>query len=132
MRDRVDDGLGHALPAGLSEELAAVWPGVALVERIALASPILRVLACRRGNEAAFEPALAARRDCRRQQIADAAHALIAMEPDYRAMAASLQEEVNRRDRLLDAARVRFEFSLEGRLRRAFDRIGRLVGRIGR
>ena len=97
--DTLDPSLERrTMPASVEIFLTAAWPGATLVERLTLASPILEVVACRRGQEARFAPALAARRARRRQQIADQARALLADETDYRTMAAALQEEVVRRD----------------------------------
>jgi SAM-dependent methyltransferase len=101
--DTLDPSLERrTLPESVETFLTAVWPGPAIVERIALASPILQVVACRAGEEARFAPVVAARRDRRRQQAVDQACALIAEEPDYRAISEGLQQEVARRDELLD------------------------------
>ena len=50
--DNLDDQLQRrSMPERAGELLNAVWPGAALVERLGLASPILSVVACRRGRE---------------------------------------------------------------------------------
>jgi SAM-dependent methyltransferase len=90
-------------PASVEAFLAAIWPGPAMVERLALASPILQVVACRAGEEPRFLSAVTARRDRRRQQMADHARALIAEEPDYQSMFEAQRQEVARRDDLLQA-----------------------------
>jgi SAM-dependent methyltransferase len=101
--DTLDPSLERGtLSASVETFLTAVWPGPAMIERLALASPILNVVACRSGEEARFSSAVAARRDLRRQQVADRARSLIAEEPDYQAMTEALQQEVARRDVLLD------------------------------
>jgi len=94
---------GGELPQALTAVLAGGWPGVALVERLALLSPVLRVVACRRGREARFADAVAGRRASRKAALAAEARALIAGEPDYRTMAEDLQREVDARDALLRA-----------------------------
>ena len=162
------------LPERLGEILSGVWPGAALVERLTMASPILRVVACRRGHEPRLAPAIAACRESRRRRLAEEALALLAEEPDYQSIAAALQREVDRRDELLartvsglqhevdrrdaliterdfllaekvnqmqleinsrdallDAARARFERTVDGRAiagRRALGRIARRFG----
>lgn len=133
------DGIG----AEGSAALMAVWPGAALIERLVLASPILKVIACRRGHEDAFAEVMARRRRERHDTIVRDARALIDQEPDYKAMAQSLQREVDRRDELLgDAAaaharevgeRDRLLHELEGHLHAAQDRFNRTVeGRLRR
>jgi 2-polyprenyl-3-methyl-5-hydroxy-6-metoxy-1,4-benzoquinol methylase len=100
--DELDPGLERrAMPRAVSDALMDIWPGVELIERLTLASPILRVIACRRGREGAFADALASRSALFRQDIADRARAMIAMEVDYKAMSAGLQAEVDRRDQIL-------------------------------
>lgn len=119
-------------PGGLSAEasaaLTAVWPGVALLERLTLASPILAVIACRQGHEHVFADQIRQRRRTRSDQIRASADALLAMEPDYKAMSESLQREVNERDRLLKELGDRFNRTLEGRLRAL---LGSIMGRFG-
>lgn len=118
----------QAAPGGLSAPVAAalteIWPGVSLVERMTLMSPILAVIACRAGSEREFEAAMQRRRERRRAQAAETAAALIATEPDYKGMSEALQREVNERDRMLKeleqhlhAAQDRFNRTLEGRMR---------------
>jgi hypothetical protein len=106
-------GLSHSTIAVLAE----TWPGVALLERMALASPILKAVACRRGREHQFREAIAERRRVREREMADTARALIATEPDYKAIAEALQAEVNKRDQLLQEQQARFDRSFEGRAR---------------
>ena len=89
------------LPASLATALAAVWPGVALLERLALASPILKVVACRRGEESRFAAAISARQMRRQLQLKEEAKVMIAAETDYKAMTLALQTEIDRRDALL-------------------------------
>lgn len=97
--DNLDPGLPRgSMPANVSAMLEEVWPGAALIERLALASPILQVVACRRGQEGRFQPAITARRRRRSTQITTEMQALLSAETDYKAMAAGLQDEVNRRD----------------------------------
>ena len=117
-------------PGGLSKSvtdaLIAAWPGVALVERLTLASPILRVVACRRGREPEFANMLAQRHEASRQAFVREAHALLAAEPDYKQIAATLQREINLRDRTLAALQQdvavlqsKYGHTLAGRLERA-------------
>ncbi len=157
--DTLDESLQRGtLPESLTTLLDAAWPGAAMLERLALASPILRIVACRKGDEARFAPALAARRDLRRQQMTDHAGALIAEETDYKAMSEGLQQEINRRDELirveitrrdellsttiaamqqeinlrdglLEAARNAFNRTLEGRARASLRAMLRMVRR---
>jgi hypothetical protein len=105
------------LPSTVGSVLSAIWPGAALLERMALASPILRVVACRAGHERQFKGVIDERRSARHREIAAAAESMLAAEPDYKAMAAALQHEVNRRDDLLREQQQRFERSVEGRVR---------------
>jgi SAM-dependent methyltransferase len=147
--DTLDPSLPRGtLPAFVEEALNAMWPGVALVERLALASPILQVMACRQGQEAMFAPAIAERRARRRRQIEEEARALIAGEPDYKAMAAALQEEIdcreivfnetlaqqqqeiNLRDDLLEETRAKLNRSIEGRVLAGIQMVGRLARRL--
>lgn len=142
--DVLDRSRGAArLPEGLGRSVGEVWPGVAILERLALASPILRVLACRKGREDHFAAPLAARRAGRLREMAASAEALLATEPDYRdlylqlqaevarqyGVITSLQGEINRRDTLLEEERERYARTLEARLRRVGRRVARLAGR---
>ena len=100
--DTLDASLPRGtLPESLTALLDATWPGAALLERLALASPILKIVACRKGDESRFAQALAGRRDRRRQQLIDDAQAMLADETDYKAMSEGLQQEINRRDELI-------------------------------
>lgn len=100
--DNLDPALQRGtMPANVSALLEGVWPGAALIERLALASPILQVVACRRGREARFQAAIDARRRRRAAEIAAESELLLSAETDYKAMAAGLQGEVDRRDELL-------------------------------
>lgn len=87
------------LPAVVSEALNAAWPGAALLERLALASPILQVVACRTGREGTFAPGVAERQRRRRDELAAEGTAMVAAG----ASAAALQREIDRRDALLEA-----------------------------
>ena len=126
--DALDDAPRHGegLPDAVASMLVAVWPGAALLERMALASPILKVVACRRGREARFAEAMAERRLAREREIASAARELIAAEPDYRAMADALQLEVNRRDELLRQRDAQYERTIDRRVTRL---LVKLLGR---
>ena len=140
--DTLDPSLARGtLPSALTAALDAAWPGAGLVERIALASPILRVIACRRADAAAFAAAIADRRERRRQAIAAQAQAMIdaetdyramsiALQADYRAMSIRLQAEINLRDQLIDAAKARFERTVEGRVLGAVHAAARVVRRM--
>lgn len=86
------------VPEQLADTATAVWPGVELLERLSLRSPILRVVACRTPSAPLFERALAERRERRRQQVAADVERLIAFETDYKKIADELQDEINRRD----------------------------------
>ena len=138
--DNLDDQLQRrSMPERAGELLNAVWPGAALVERLGLASPILSVVACRRGREHSFTSAIAARRERRNAQMTAAAQALMATETDYKAMAAGLQQEVDRRDELLRTTMAtmereiakrdeRFARSIDGRLLAVRRKAARLFG----
>lgn len=150
--DNLDSALQRgAMPANVTALLEAVWPGAALIERLALASPILQVVACRRGQEARFQPAISARRRRRAREIAAETEALLSAETDYKAMAAGLQDQVDRRDvdvqrqlaqlqgeinlrdGIIGAAKTRFDRTVEGRVLTVAHRVGRLIrGLIGR
>jgi hypothetical protein len=103
------------LPDSTVATIEAVWPGAALVEQLDLASPILRVLACRQGREEVFAPEIAARRARRAQEITAAAAAMIACEPDYKGLTRDLQQEINRRDELLVATTARLQHEVDRR-----------------
>ncbi|HWI16414.1 MAG TPA: class I SAM-dependent methyltransferase, partial [Vicinamibacterales bacterium] len=145
--DTLDDHAPRqALPQTAADLLSALWPGAALIERVALASPILRVIACRKGQEQRFAPELSALRDRRRAEIETTANALLAEEVDYkpiseelqreinrrddllRTTTASMQDEINRRDSLLEQERDRYARSIDGRLRALGRKVGRLIG----
>ena len=117
---------GEGLPDAVASMLTAVWPAAALLERMALATPILRVIACRRGREARFADAMAERRQARKRDIASAAQDMIAAEPDYKAMSETLQMEVNRRDELLRQRDEQYERTVDRRVKRL---LRKLVGR---
>lgn len=128
----------QAKPGGIAgavtDALTEVWPGMALIESLAVASPILGVIACRRGSEHLFDAARERRRAIRRQRLAETAAVMIASEPDYKAMAESLQREVDARDQMLKeleqhlhASQDRFNRTIEGRLRA---KLGPLVRKI--
>lgn len=69
--------LEGGLPEAAQASLYWVSPGVALVERIALTSPILRVVACRQGREHVFADASARHREAGRRSIERDASVLI-------------------------------------------------------
>jgi hypothetical protein len=131
-----------SLPTSVAEAITAIWPGMELVERMALASPILSVVACRRGREDVFSAAIDARRKTRAAQIADQARAFIACEADYKAISArlhaeltymtsTLQREINRRDDLLEIERAKFERTIDGRARAGIHAVGRFARWLG-
>lgn len=131
-----------ALPQSAVEVMAEAWPGVALVEQLALASPILYVVACRKGQEAHFEAAMAERARAYHDAAAERARDLISKEPDYQAIAegldrevkrqqgvmTSLQNEVNLRDRLLEEERERYARTLDARLTQIAGKVRRMFG----
>lgn len=136
---------GVTLPARLVDLLLDVWPGAALLERLTLTTPLLFVVACRKGREAQFAPAMSARRQRRSDAVIAEARALIAQETDFKAIAAhleaevtrqaavmtALQDEVNLRDRLLEEERSRFARSIVGRLLGLAHRGRRVARRLG-
>lgn len=89
------------LPEAVVQLLRNVWPGVALVERLVVQAPILRVVACRPDRARELAPQVEARRVERRAALVHEAQRLIEQEPDYRAISESQQLEINRRDELL-------------------------------
>ena len=131
-----------ALPHSAAEVMAAAWPGVALVEQLALASPILYVVACRKGQDAHFTAAMAQRGRAYRDAAAERARDLISTETDYHAIAegldrevkrqqgvmTSLQNEINLRDRLLEQERERYARTVDARLQRVAGKVRRLFG----
>jgi SAM-dependent methyltransferase len=133
------------VPAAALRLLHQVWPGVALLEAMTLSSPILYVVACREGREAQFADAIAARRQVRHKRLEAEATALINMEPDWKAIAghldsevkrqagvmASLQQEVDLRDRLLEQERDRYARSINGRVARLRQMAGGAMRRLG-
>jgi hypothetical protein len=122
--DNLDDRLPRGtIPERAGDLLKQLWPGAALLEQLGLASPILHVVACRRGREATFAPAIAARRARRAAQITARAAAMVQDETDYQAMAEALQEEINRRE----AAHYRQVVELEARLQSEIERRDRLI-----
>lgn len=141
------DGRPHerTAPGAVLKLMHQLWPGVALLETLALASPILYVVACRKGREGHFAEAIAARLSARRDSLIDAATALIVMEPDWKAIAnhldgevkrqskvmTALQAEVDLRDRLLEEERDRYARSINGRVRRVKQMAGGALRRLG-
>lgn len=137
------------LPEPIESFVKKSWPGAALIERVALASPILAVVACRNGEEARFAEAIAARRRRRQHEIAAIAASLINDETDYKAMSADLQDEIDHRDAayqskltatqaeialrdaLLETERARFNRTIEGRLLSVVRLLERTLRRIG-
>jgi 2-polyprenyl-3-methyl-5-hydroxy-6-metoxy-1,4-benzoquinol methylase len=105
-------------PAYLGTLLDDVWPGLELLEQTALWSPILRVVACRRGQESRFAETFAKRRAARVERRAEEARRLLSFETDYKALSEAwqklandqhdaLQAEVDKRDRdLLEKDRL--------------------------
>jgi 2-polyprenyl-3-methyl-5-hydroxy-6-metoxy-1,4-benzoquinol methylase len=131
---------GH-VPAFLGPLLTDIWPGIALIEQHTLSSPILRVVACRRGQESRFAGMIAARREARTKRLADEARHLISFEVDYKARSEDQQAEVNRRDELLREKDVYFQGEIQRRdqalaeLRATWEsslsfKFGRLVSRL--
>jgi SAM-dependent methyltransferase len=120
------------LPATVAEALAALWPGVTLVERLALASPILSVVACRTGREARFAPAVAAARQRRREQILAATADLMRDETDYRAVSESLQLEIDRREAEAAATIEQLQEEINRRDREHAEMVGGLQAAIDR
>lgn len=118
--DRTSPG---AVPAAAVQAVQGIWPGFALIERLALASPILWVVACRTGQQARFAQALADIRAQRERDLADQAHHLFADETDYLELANQLQEEIDRRE--ADARRNLT--ALEARLQGEIDRRDALI-----
>ncbi len=135
----------RTVPAAMSLLLNQVWPGLKLFEELALASPILHVVACRSGREHRFESGIAKRRQAARTAILQAAADLIRMEPDWKAIAqhldaevkrqaqvmASLQGEVDLRDGLLERERDRYAKTVDGRLLRVKQLTGGALRRMG-
>jgi hypothetical protein len=111
--DNLDPSLKKgSTPGYLGGLLNDLWPGVELLEGTALWSPILRVVACRRGQESRFAETFAKRREERRQKAADEARRLLSFETDFKALSEAwqklaneqhdtLQGEVDRRDQIL-------------------------------
>ena len=146
--DNLENRPPRTMPASADQLIKGVWPGAALVERLALSSPILSVLACRRGREATFARAIAERRERRSAEIREATEALVSTEADYKGIAESLQREIERRDvesqrmighlqeqidyrdTLLADARHRFDRSIEGGLSRGLQSVARAWKRL--
>ena len=82
--DVLDSTPPGTLPSFLGPLMNNVGPGLALLEQYALASPILRVIACRRGREAGFAGAVAERKTSRARRLEAEARRLIAFEVDYK------------------------------------------------
>lgn len=143
------------LPLHVTELLNAIWPGAMPLEQVSLTSPILFAVACRTGRESLFAQSVRERRDQRRAAAAAVAKQLLEQEPDYKGMTASLerelevrevllkdlhrtavemqhalaaaQTEINLRDDRIDAARARFDRTIEGRLLSGARALVRLV-----
>jgi len=131
----------RTMPEELARALTATLPAFVLFERMALLSPILMVVACRKGREHVFRDAIDARTARRRAQLAhDAGNIVAAHEAAERRLQDEidrrdqllrdqerhLQSEIQRRDRLLEQAHARLDSSLtarvEQKLRRLFGR----------
>lgn len=101
--DLIDDTAARiTVSSDLSPMLTAVWPGVALIERAALAGPILWAVACRRGRESRFAGAIQSARAQREAEVQAAASRLLGYEADYEEISADL-------DRQLSELRQKFE-----------------------
>jgi len=88
----------RTMPESLARALTATLPAFVLFERMALLSPILIVVACRKGREHVFRDAIDARTARRRAQLVAEAGTIVAV---HEAAERRLQEEVDRRDQLL-------------------------------
>ena len=139
-------------PGYMKGLLNDIWPGVELMEKTALWSPILRILACRRGQESVFAEAIAKRRAHRREQLAAEARRLLTFEVDYKALSeawqalakeqhdtlqaavdhrddllrqkeAHFQGEIQLRDQMIAELRAKWEGSLSFKLGRAKDKL---------
>lgn len=113
--------LPATLPATAETLINSVWPAVMLFERLGLAAPILKVIACRKGRESAFAGAIERHKEKRNQDITDEAKRLQEGETDYLALARHLQSEVSLRDEMLR--------SMEERNRILQERIDALTSR---
>ena len=124
VRDMLTNGsTAVQVPDLLVQVLNAAWPGVALLERLALTAPILKVVACRPEDVASFAEPIADLQRRRRTHIEDQAEQLLGGAPDYKSLAAQLQEEVNVRDRMLQelqAKRGRLLRGLKKQIKRWF------------
>jgi 2-polyprenyl-3-methyl-5-hydroxy-6-metoxy-1,4-benzoquinol methylase len=111
-------------PGYLGGLLNDLWPGVELLEQTALWSPILRVVACRSGQESRFADAFANRREQRRQKAADEARRLLSFETDFKALSEAwqklaneqhdtLQGEVDRRDQILREKEAHYQDEIQ-------------------
>jgi len=116
-----------------------LWPGVELLEQTALWSPILRVVACRRGQESRFAEAFARRREERRQKAADEARRLLSFETDFKALSEAwqklaneqhdtLQGEVDKRDQILRDKEQYYQGEIQLRDRMLADLNAKWVG----
>jgi 2-polyprenyl-3-methyl-5-hydroxy-6-metoxy-1,4-benzoquinol methylase len=108
------------VPALLGPLLTDVWPGMALIEQYTLSSPILRVVACRKGQESRFAGAVASRKEARMKRLAEEARHLISFEVDYKArseyyiqFSEDRQAETNRRDDLLREKEAHFQGEIQ-------------------
>jgi SAM-dependent methyltransferase len=97
-----------ALPQSLFQTLNAAWPAVGLIQRLTLAGPILRVVACR-SEDAASYAAKAEGLSARRRSLVEAeANRILAQSTDYAELAKRLQIEINVRDEMLARMQKRF------------------------
>ena len=108
------------LPGFLRPLIADVSPGMALFETYTLCSPILRVIACRKGRESSFAEAVAARKATRNGRLAEEARTLISFEVDYKArseyyiqFSEDRQAETNLRDDLLREKEAHFQGEIQ-------------------
>jgi SAM-dependent methyltransferase len=80
-----------ALPAFLRPLMNNIAPGLALLEQYAVASPILRVVACRQNRREHFTALVAKRKQARREQMAETARYLLSFEIDYKSQLSELR-----------------------------------------
>jgi SAM-dependent methyltransferase len=103
--------LGAGLPIELVDAIAAVAPGLELIERLAVWSPIVWVTACRADRAGRLAEAMARRQRDYQGELAATARALMATEPDYKAISEDLT-------RHLTEVQRKYNATLSGRLDR--------------
>lgn len=103
------------MPGAAAAIIPAIGPGVSLLERMFLMTPILFGIACRKGSEGRFGERIAAQRARRRARMVAQIDSILGTQPSLRDQISALQKDLALRDEML--AKLRETLQGEIRLR---------------